>query len=87
MEALPRTQIDIDRYDVTLVVCMLSDVMGDDIDGFAEHSTVGNDLRELCEKLEKLRRPILITGATSDTWGLWIRMGCDGRQDGVDGPC
>ena len=59
MEALHRTQKDIDRFDVTLVVCMLNDVAGDDVNGFSESSTVGYDLlRELCERLNKLRRPV-----------------------------
>ena len=63
-------QKDIDRFDVTLVVCMLNDVTGDDVNGFPEQSTVGNDLRELCERLNRLRRPILICGATADIWGF-----------------
>ena len=69
---LPRTAEDIDRCDVTLIVCMLSDVVGDDVNGFSETSTVGNDLRDLCTRLSRFRRHNLIIGAAADIWGFAI---------------
>ena len=69
MEALPREAADIDRYDVTLIVCLLNDVARDAVHGFSEASTIGNDLRELCGRLNQFRRPVLIVGGSSDLWG------------------
>ena len=69
LNALPTQQREIDSYDVTLVVCMLSKISGDAITRFSEASSAGVDLRDLCLQPMKLKRPMLILGGSADLWG------------------
>ena len=73
IEGLPKT--DFGSYDVTLIVCMLNDIAESMITSFAETSTLGNDILDLCDHLNKFRRPILVVGGSADLWVLgWDGM-------------
>ena len=69
------TKTDFGSYDVTLIVCMLNDIAESMFTSFAETSTLGNDILNLCDHLDKLRRPILVVGVSADQCGFGL--GCD----------
>ena len=68
--ALPKAQEEIDSYDVTLIVCMLSKISGDAITQLSETSSAGTDLRDLCLQLMKHKRPMLMIGGSADLWAF-----------------
>ncbi len=66
-------------HDITLVVCMINDVSTDAVTAFAETSTIGSGVVELCRRLNEFRRPILVVGGEGRLWGLQPGLGRHGR--------
>jgi hypothetical protein len=67
-DKLPRAPEIIAWDDVTLCFCMLNAVKGDMISKFSEKSTLGQEVIELCNRLDEFHRPMRCIGGASDHW-------------------